>query len=153
MKEAMRKVAEFCDKNRFPRGLSLRDMPADYDFCMEETGKRLIELGQMFERSYSKRQEDIRLLRIHLLLEELGELIQAMGDHDDTRAFDGLIDLLYVAIGAGVTFDYPLSEGFDEVAKSNMTKERSDPRLRDKGDNYIPPDLDKILKDHWFKKQ
>lgn len=92
--------------------------------------------------------EDKRLLRAHLLIEELGETLIAMGGGRELDTLDGLTDLLYVLIGAAITFDLPLCEAFNEVHSSNMTKSATGPRLRDKGSNYRPPQLAKVLKEY-----
>lgn len=64
-----------------------------------------------------------------------------------------LADLMYVTIGAAVTFGLPLEEVFYEVHKSNMSKlgEDGKPIYREdgkvlKGPNYKEPDLEKFFK-------
>jgi NTP pyrophosphatase (non-canonical NTP hydrolase) len=94
--------------------------------------------------------DDPRLLRAHLMCEELAELLAAMMHHDEERTLDALADLLYVTLGTAVTLDLPLAEAFVEVHKSNMTKQKQDDdpdgeRLRDKGPDYVAPNLEKIL--------
>lgn len=93
---------------------------------------------------------DARYLRMHLIIEEATEFCRACQAGDEVMAFDALIDLLYVTLGTAVQFQWPLQEGFDEVHASNMTKQKqsSDPhsaRVRDKGSNYRPPNLEPIL--------
>jgi hypothetical protein len=106
---------------------------------------------------------DDRVLRTHLMLEELGESLQALAARDERLLFDGLVDLLYVLVGTAVAYDLPLAEGFEEVHASNMTKSRQntgkgrmcktvqtdgDVRIRDKGPNYVPPDLERVLREY-----
>jgi hypothetical protein len=84
------------------------------------------------------------------MLEELGELLQAMSERDELNTLDSLADLLYVVIGTAVTLDLPAAEAFEEVHASNMTKEKqpADPgkdRVRSKGPNYRPPNLSCVL--------
>jgi hypothetical protein len=87
---------------------------------------------------------------MHLLCEELAEVCDAMANKDEVSLLDGLADLMYVVLGTADVFNLPLAEGFDEVHRSNMSKERqvSDKdgeRVRDKGPNYSPADLRKVL--------
>lgn len=92
---------------------------------------------------------DRRLLRMHLILEEVSELIDGINCGDELETLDGMADAIVVICGTAVTFDLPLSEAFEEVHRSNMTKKpKTGPRLRDKGDDYSPPDLEHILKEH-----
>lgn len=93
---------------------------------------------------------DTRYLRAHLMLEELGEVLIAMSCGDEIGTLDGLADLSYVTHGTAAQYDLPLGAAFEEVHRSNCTKRRraSDPdgaRVRDKGDNYEPPNLHAVL--------
>ena len=100
-----------------------------------------------------KETGDQRALRMHLILGELSELMEAKANRDEIETFDALIDLMYVTLGTGVAFDLPLHLGFDDVHRSNMTKQvqSQDPdkeRCRDKGPNYVPPNLQAVLADY-----
>lgn len=93
--------------------------------------------------------DDPRTMRMHLILEECAECISAMMAGDEELALDGLLDLIFVCVGAGVVFDWPMDEGFYEVWRSNMTKGRTDKhRLRNKGASYQPPQLGLVLESH-----
>ena len=101
--------------------------------------------------------------RKKFMREELDEFSQACADGDQAKAFDALLDLVYVAMGTAHLMGFPWHQGFNEVQRANMTKERAthagDPRsVRGhaldvvKPLNFIPPDLVNILKNHgWFK--
>ena len=107
-------------------------------------------LKNVSEHLESQITDDSRLLRLHLMVEELGELSEALGKCDEVTAFDGLCDLLYVVLGTAATYDWPADLGFAEVHTSNMTKEKQpdDPsaeRVRQKGPNYKAPDLAAVL--------
>ena len=96
---------------------------------------------------------DTAYLRMHLILEEAAELMKAFAECDEIGVFDALCDLLYVTAGTAAAFDLPLSAGFKEVHRSNMTKEKQATdkdaiRVREKGPNYEPPRLDVILQEH-----
>lgn len=89
--------------------------------------------------------EDPVVCRIQLMVEELSEYLQA---RTEIEAFDALIDLLYVTFGSFEVFGLPAAAGFEEVHRSNMSKAKTtgDQRLRDKGSEYSPPDLEGVLR-------
>ena len=87
-----------------------------------------------------------------LLKEEVEEFCQSFKIED---VADALGDILYSVIFAALCYGIPLPEVFDEIHKSNMTKLWPDgkPRKRkfnrlEKGPNYKPPELLKILREH-----
>lgn len=95
---------------------------------------------------------EIQALRVDLIKEELGELIEALADKDIVEVADALTDILYVTYGAGHSFGLDLDACFDEVQRSNMSKLDADgnPIYREdgkilKGENYFEPDLKKVL--------
>jgi len=96
---------------------------------------------------------DPRGLRAHLEIEELTEFISAMYHGDEVGMLDALADRLYVLLGTAVQFDLPIWQAFVEVHMSNMTKKRQahDPfggRVRDKGPDYVPPDIVGVLQQY-----
>lgn len=97
---------------------------------------------------------DQRLLRVHLCVEEIGaELTKSLRERNIVETLDALADGLYVVLGTAVTFALPLGAAFCEVHMSNMSKERNDAvdgdgeRVRGKGPNYQPPDIQGVLDD------
>ena len=68
--------------------------------------------------------EIVRLKSIHLQ-EELNEIIKAGQENDLEEYFDGLIDLVYVALGAAYLAGLPFNEGFKRVHEANMKKVRA----------------------------
>ena len=97
--------------------------------------------------------EKINKLRVSLIKEELGELIEAINNSDLKEVADALTDILYVTYGAGHAFGINLDKCFDEVQESNMSKLGTDgkPIYNEagkvmKGPNYFKPDLSKFLK-------
>ena len=90
---------------------------------------------------------DVIEFRLNFLLEELTEIVQAVGGHftytdgegnhklgisvpgdnkiNHAGFFDGLIDLVYVAYGTGHFMGYPWVKGWRLVQKANMAKERA----------------------------
>lgn len=65
--------------------------------------------------------EDVQLRR-KLVEEELSELLTAFSEKDIVAVADALGDLLYVVLGAGVTFGLDMDPIVDEIHRSNMTK-------------------------------
>jgi len=69
-------------------------------------------------------EEIWRLKNIHMQ-EELDELKIAAANGDLEEYFDGLIDLVYVALGAAYLAKLPFDQGFLRVHQANMTKIRA----------------------------
>lgn len=151
-------VQEFHDK----LGISGREAlkPLDDKLTMKNYGLQIASISRYFleiHKNWSKTRKggfksDTPYLRMHLILEEAAELMQAFVETDEEAVFDALSDLIYVTAGTAAVYDLPLQEGFAEVHRSNMTKEKqkSDPdaeRVRDKGPNYDPPNLKSLLDD------
>ena len=91
--------------------------------------------------------EDLLKFRIKFMFEELGEYVEAVGgsyycpdiDVDGSKfnaeeAFDGLIDLVVVALGTAYLHGFNFNAGWDKVQAANMAKERAtgpdDPRSK-----------------------
>lgn len=60
--------------------------------------------------------------RVRFLKEELEELIEAVNLGDRVKAFDALIDLVYVAMGTAYICNFPWKEGWFIVQSANLTK-------------------------------
>lgn len=85
---------------------------------------------------------DEAMLRVTLLHEEYKELVNAIDAENLVEVADGLADLIYVAIGTAHSFGIPLPGVFDEVHRSNMTKDPNAKRADGKqlkGDTFEPP--------------
>jgi predicted HAD superfamily Cof-like phosphohydrolase len=92
-----------------------------------------------------------RILWMRLVNEEVSELSDALKGEDLVAAADAIADIIYVIIGAGLAFGLPISDLFDEVHKSNMTKIKGNMSTRKdgkilKGSEYKKPDIVKVLK-------
>ena len=119
----------------------------------EKVGTFMKTFGQNVKESPSLSTDKINELRVSLIKEELGELIQAMNKRDLVEVADALTDILYVTYGAGHAFGINLDECFEEVKSSNMSKldNNGKPIYNDKGKvmkgpNYFKPDLSKFVK-------
>lgn len=62
--------------------------------------------------------------RIRFMQEELDEFCLGAQEGDHEKMFDALLDLAYVVLGSAQVLGYPWQEGWDEVQRANMTKER-----------------------------
>jgi predicted HAD superfamily Cof-like phosphohydrolase len=88
--------------------------------------------------------------RLKLINEELKELQEALDAGDTIKAADGLADLIYVLAGCGVAWGIDLASVFEEVHRSNMTKEpgnESSGGKAIKGPAFSPADIAGVLKD------
>ena len=146
MRRAERMLMEFQKKHRF---LVRRNEHLDPEErgVLTLTANILGALSFMIEQR-PKLMGRVKLLRVHLMLEELAELLDAMVAENEVLTLDGICDLLYVTVGTGVQLGLPIGRAFEEVHRSNMTKSARKPgdaRLRDKGPKYTAPDLQKVL--------
>lgn len=89
-------------------------------------------------------------LYMELIREEVTELHEAKS-HD--QVFDALLDIIVVCIGAGHSAGYPMAEGWDAVAISNLRKidpatgkveRREDGKIL-KPEGWRPPNLARLL--------
>lgn len=92
--------------------------------------------------------------RLKFLREELKEFEDAHREGRLVDAFDGLIDLVYVALGTAHMMRLPWQEGWEEVQRANMTKmraQRAEESTRNstldvvKPPGWIPPNLQMVL--------
>ena len=63
--------------------------------------------------------------RRKFMQEELDEFGRAFLAEDEPKMFDALLDLAYVVFGTAHLLGYPWQEGWDEVQRANMQKERA----------------------------
>jgi len=119
----------------------------------EKVGTFMKTFGQEVKLSSSFSTDKINELRVSLIKEELGELIEAIYKKDLVEVADALTDILYVTYGAGHAFGINLDKCFDEVQNSNMSKldNNGKPIYNEKGKvmkgpNYFKPDLSKFIK-------
>ena len=88
--------------------------------------------------------EDLRAARASLVLEEAGELLEALYHGSRVDVADDLADLAYVTYGTAVSYGIDLDGAIAEVHRSNMTKTPGDFKpVKDAG--YQPPELAQFL--------
>lgn len=87
-------------------------------------------------------------LRSALMREELDETIHAMSQGDIPGVADGLVDLIYVAIGTAIAYGIDLRPVWDAVQAANMAKvggpTRADGKVL-KPEGWQPPDIEGVL--------
>ncbi len=98
--------------------------------------------------------KELMNFRVKFLQEELDETIDAFEDGNIFDVADGLIDLVYVAIGTAELMGLPWKELWNEVQKANMAKERAikeeDSKRGStfdviKPEGWTPPDIATVL--------
>ena len=98
--------------------------------------------------------KNMKILRAQLMVEELGETIDAMNRGDAAAMLDGQCDLVYVVGGTIDAFGFNdcFLDAFRQTHESNMTKANRNgkPRVRDKGDGWAPVDYARILKEYGY---
>lgn len=118
----------------------------DLDFC----AKRLESMARFLLYSWELNEKDQRLMRAHLMCEELSELMMAMAHVVELDALDALVDLDYVVRGTAIQFKLPMDEAFGLVHAANMLKDKGAfwDREGNKGkpEGWEPPDLLPVLK-------
>ncbi len=91
---------------------------------------------------------EVVALREALITEEFVETVEAMRAGDLEGIADGLADLIYVSLGAAVTYGIDLRPVWDEVHRSNMAKQggatRADGKIL-KPEGWTPPDVAGVL--------
>lgn len=73
--------------------------------------------------------------RLKFLQEELNEFGDAVAAEDLTKAFDALIDLVYVALGTAYSCNFPFEDGWEHVHDANMLKQRVKKKSASKRDS------------------
>ena len=98
-------------------------------------------------------KEPSETLQTELIREECYELLGAVRDRDTVDILDGICDLLYVTLGLANALGVDIEPFFNEVHKTNLAKiGPKGPKFRSDGKllkpvNWIPPDLQRILKE------
>lgn len=80
--------------------------------------------------------EDVAL-RAKLLLEEVQETLEALVQRDAIEVADGLADILYVTMGAALTFGIDMDAVLTEVHRSNMSKANPDGTVNRREDGKV----------------
>jgi predicted HAD superfamily Cof-like phosphohydrolase len=87
-------------------------------------------------------------LRWQLVMEEALEFKVGVGYNRLPEAVDAIADIIYVALGAAVTFGIRMDDIWDEVHKTNMAKVggfRDENGKWRKPDGWTPPDIEGLI--------
>ena len=84
-----------------------------------EDQKTFMQAGDQSVDTYNKQQLD---LYVSLIDEELAEVKEGIANNDRVEILDGLIDTIYVAIGALNSLGVDAMGAWTEVQRSNMSK-------------------------------
>lgn len=94
--------------------------------------------------------------RINFKYEELQEIVDAYNEGDLEKVADGLIDLVYVAMGTAVMMGLPWDNLWAEVHAANMRKAKGETVDHKAGvikpEGWEPPKLGPILKNYQREK-
>lgn len=123
---------------------------------IEKVANQLADLGARLRTYAAEEGKSVPLLRLQLIVEEVGELAEALFKGDLVETADALTDIQYVLDGTYLAFglDGLKDALFDEVHRSNMSKldENGRPIIADSGRVvksalYSPPDLKSVFHD------
>lgn len=121
---------------------------------MKDSQEKVREFHRKFQVYISQQPvvppAKVRELRKELIEEELVEFERASDAGDMIGVADGLGDLLYVVLGAACAWGLNIEPIFDEIHRSNMTKEGG--HLSPSGkiikpDGYSPPNLAPLIEE------
>lgn len=90
---------------------------------------------------------DTQRLRVDLIDEEYGELLDALCDENLPEIADAAADLIYVVVGMCISFGIDLRDVWKVVQESNMSKTggKGPNGKQGKGPDFRPPDIKRVL--------
>lgn len=145
MRDVMGKIKDFHERNGFDVGVRMSAISERDRSYLESVAEAVMALAKPLRDNPNNRPQ-----RAGYVLEEAAELALALAEGDEVAILDALADLIYVVAGCGVTYGLPLPEAFDEIHRSNMSKTRRDSgdvSFRDKGADYVAPDLGRVIRE------
>lgn len=147
--QAVQLVARFMKKIKQHNPKRLTELYNDQHtwLVLDKATSHLIDADILLYGALKEKPSDLRLLRAHLMVSELKEVLASLTDKNELEAIDGLADLLVVTLGTAVEFKLPIDKAFQEVMRSNMTKSpfANFFTKRFKGRFYEAPRLKEIL--------
>lgn len=146
MRNMLAKIREFHEKNGFPVDKLMVKGPVPGSEAMLVVAEMVKGYAKPLRESAGMREH-----RAGLVLEETGELIEALANGDEVAVLDALADLNYVVNGTAIAFSLPIERAFNEIHWSNMTKTKRSPddtAFLHKGADYRPPQLKQIIEEH-----
>ncbi len=100
---------------------------------------------------------DMTSFRLNFLREELTEIEDAVIEEDLEKVLDGLIDIVYVALGTALVFGLDFDVGWNRVQYANMQKIAGLPTERhgqfdvSKPVGWEPPQLGDLVDPGWTR--
>lgn len=138
-------------------GLLIEDEPIDFSaldegqrFVIGEIGEAIADLARELHAHAAEGNGNVWFLRLQLLVEEVGEVLEAVANIDQPNLLQELCDVQYVLNGMLISLGMHgvFTEAFATVHASNMSKLDDDgkPILNEagrvvKGPNYFKPDM------------
>ena len=149
MKDVMEAVGAFHEQMGFPINGRLKEDTARGSVITNQQLDALhkslsFQASSIFELACQESAVgDRRMMRMHLMLEELSELAVGLKEHDEVAVADAIGDLTYVVAGTGIVYGLPMETVFNEIQRSNMTKTGGG--FHPKGDDYSPPNIQRAI--------
>lgn len=140
-------VREFHEKQGFPIGAPIDLLAPQIAMALQNMATKIVTIHEHFVKHHGQKEKfPTALLRMRLIIEELGELAKAMAEGDRVEMADALADLEYVVVGTAVTYGIPQEAVFQEVHRSNMTKTGMDEASKGgKGEGFSKADVASIV--------
>ena len=97
--------------------------------------------------------------RLNFLREELTEIEDAVIDEDLEQVLDGLVDIVYVALGTALVFGFDFDTAWARVQQANMKKvagiatDRHGEFDVSKPEGWEPPDLSGLVDPEWIRQR
>ena len=102
---------------------------------------------------------DMTSFRLNFLREELTEIEDAVIEEDLAKVLDGLIDIVYVALGTALIFGLDFDTGWNRVQYANMKKtaglatDRHGQFDVSKPEGWDPPELADLVDPGWIRQR
>ncbi len=107
----------------------------------------------VFPLNGPKRTRKVAVMQLNLLHQEVAELVKAESHADVAGAIHELVDIIYTAIGTGITYGADMDKAFEEIHKANMAKRFPDGKFKTdrhgkivKPPKWKPARIAKVLK-------
>ena len=119
-------------------------------------------LDDAYAKKPSIEKKELMEFRAKFLIEEAHEFADAINEGNIVKAFDALIDIVYVALGTALLMNVPWYSGWMVVHACNMRKKRAVKKEEStrgttydvvKPEGWVPPELmlEAKLMEHEFK--
>jgi len=140
-------VKVFHRKFGYPIGLKLSECVIEKNVqdLLQHSALQLGTLSTELRRSSVA--DDTLVYRMYVLIEEVGELAEALLCRNEEETADACANVRYSIDSVAVAFGYPIAALVAEVHRSNMTKEYGKTRAF-KGPSYSKPDIRRILEEY-----